>query len=223
MCRENGESKMDSLLQLAALLHQYNAIGSQIAQIVGRPAQIGHVGEYIAAQVFDIRLEHAANAKGIDGYFRSGPLQGGSVNVKWYAKQENALDIVEALLPDYYLVLAGPPSTMMTSRGGQRPWLIHSVFLFAAVPLLEELRRQGVKLGVATSVRKAVWEATMIYPQSHNPLYVLSDGQRRQLALFEGMLSPEADGLPADLQTALAQMAAIRSSTMKTAVSGSPY
>jgi hypothetical protein len=34
----------------------------------------GHLGEWIAAQVFDIALEASAVAVGIDGRFRSGPL-----------------------------------------------------------------------------------------------------------------------------------------------------
>jgi hypothetical protein len=175
---------MDSLEQLATLIRQYNEIGDLIAKLIGRPAQIGHAGEYIASQIFDIRLEFAATTRAIDGYFASGPLNGRSVNVKWYAKQENLLDACVGLLPDYYLVLAGPPSPAATSRGGKRPWLIRSVFLFAGAALHEELVGHGVKVGIATSVRKAVWEAAMIYPHSHHPAYLLSDEQRWKLALF---------------------------------------
>jgi hypothetical protein len=175
---------MSSLPQLAALLRQYNEIGSQIAQLIGRPAQLGHVGEYIAAAIFDIRLEQSATNKAIDGHFTTGPLVGYSVNVKWYPKQENLLAVSVGLYPDYYLVLAGPPAPAVSSRGDHRPWRICSVFLFASPALGEELGRRGVKLGVATSVRKAVWDAAMIYPHNRNPSYALSDEQRRQLALF---------------------------------------
>ena len=44
--------------------------------IVGRPALIGHVGEYIASRVFGIALEHSAANKGYDGRFTDGPLAG---------------------------------------------------------------------------------------------------------------------------------------------------
>ena len=43
----------------------------------------GHLGEWIAAQVFDIELERSAY---IGGQFRTGPLQGQTVNMKWYLK-----------------------------------------------------------------------------------------------------------------------------------------
>jgi hypothetical protein len=175
---------MDSLEQLAILLRQYNAIGKEIASLIGRPAQIGHAGEFIAAQIFDIRLEHAANTKAIDGRFASGPLTGCSVNIKWYAMQENLLDVCLGVQPDYYLVMTGPPPSSLTSRGGQRPWLLQSVFLFASHQLLAELAQRGVKVSVATSVRKATWDAAMIYPHNNNPAYVLSELQRQQLALF---------------------------------------
>ena len=71
---------MNQLIELVALLRQYNQIGSQIAAIIGRPAQIGHIGEFIASQIFDIELEKIANAKAIDGRFRVGALAGKSVN-----------------------------------------------------------------------------------------------------------------------------------------------
>ena len=174
---------MDSLEQLAILLRQYNAIGREIATLICRPAQIGHAGEYIASQIFDIRLEHAANARAIDGCFASGPLGGCSANIKWYAMHENILDVCTGVQPDCYLVMTGPASSSLTSRGGQRPWLLHSVFLFSSLQLLQELGQRGVKVGVATSVRKATWEAAMIYPRNSNA-YVLTELQRQQLALF---------------------------------------
>jgi hypothetical protein len=42
----------------------------------------GHLGEWLAAQVFDIELEVTAAAAGIDGRFRSGPLPGRTVNIR---------------------------------------------------------------------------------------------------------------------------------------------
>jgi hypothetical protein len=78
------------LEELAVFIRRKNAIDAEIAAIVGRPAQMGHVGEYIAAQVFDILLEHSASTRSIDGYFATAPLAGRSVNIKWYGKQEGS-------------------------------------------------------------------------------------------------------------------------------------
>jgi hypothetical protein len=41
-----------------------------------------------------------------------------------------------------------------------------------------------VKIGIATSVRKHLWQAAMIYPEQVNPALILSEEQRVALALF---------------------------------------
>src|SRR5947209_19797410 len=99
---------MSDLADLAELLLRRNKLDEEIARTVGRPALIGHIGEYIAAKVFDITLENSAVNKGFDGRFCKGPLVGKSVNVKWYAKREGLLDIRLDAVPDFYLVLTGP-------------------------------------------------------------------------------------------------------------------
>jgi hypothetical protein len=45
--------------------------------------------------------------------------------------------------------------------------------------LLNELRGRGVKVGVATSVKKEDWEKAMIYPHPKNPDYKLSPEQNK--------------------------------------------
>ena len=83
----------------------------------------GHLGEWIAAKVFGSELGASAVAAGIDGRFRSGPLQGRTVNIKWYLKSEGMLETTESAALGYYLVLSGPPSAAVSSRGttGGRP------------------------------------------------------------------------------------------------------
>jgi hypothetical protein len=95
----------NELAQIARLLTERNAIDDTVAAIIDRPMTSGHLGEWIAAQIFDIALERSATTAAIDGRFRSGPLQGQTVNVKWYLKQEGLLDISESPALDYYLVL----------------------------------------------------------------------------------------------------------------------
>jgi hypothetical protein len=101
---------------VAELLRDRNAIDADLARIIGRPVTAGHLGEWIASVVFDIELESSASAKGIDGRFRSGPLQGNTVNIKWYMKHQGLLDTTEHAALDCYLVLAGPPSPAGSSR-----------------------------------------------------------------------------------------------------------
>lgn len=72
----------------AELLRDRNAIDADLARIIARPVTAGHLGEWIASVVFDIELESSASAKGIDGRFRTGPLHGRTVNVKWYMKHQ---------------------------------------------------------------------------------------------------------------------------------------
>ncbi len=61
----------------------------------------GHLGEWIAAQVFDIELEAPAVAAGTDGRFRAGPLPGRTVNVRRHLRREGLLDTTEPTALDY--------------------------------------------------------------------------------------------------------------------------
>ncbi len=145
----------------------------------------GHAGEWIASLVFDIKLLRSASAKAFDGRFESEPLKDKTVNVKWYLKREGILDLTEAPNLDYYLVLTGPKATAKDART-VRAWRIDAVYLFDAQQLLTDLRTRGAKIGVASGVREAQWQAAEIYPGATNGALVLSDEQRHQLALFGG-------------------------------------
>ena len=173
---------MRDLVELAKLIAEQNVIGRSISEIIGRSHSIGHAGEYIAGQIFDIELHAAGNAPGSDGRFRSGPLKGASVNVKWYARLET-LDINPKAVPDYYLVLAGPRA----SAGTQvhiRPWVIANVYLFPGPQLHDELKARGVKLGIGTSLLRSQWESGELYPKRTCKLYPLSPEQHDALGLF---------------------------------------
>ena len=176
--------RIDDLEQLADLIARRNELASGIAALVGRPAQIGHVGEYVASRIFGIALEESASQKALDGRFTSGNLLGRSVNIKWYAKQEGFLDLTPGALPDYYLVMTGPKAGPISSRWTTRPWVIDAVHLFDAQELVLELQARGGKIGVATSVRQELWRGAEIYPVSRNQRLVLSEEQREMLARF---------------------------------------
>src|SRR5215831_14715767 len=175
---------MDNLILLADLIKKRNTLETEIAKLIGRPAAIGHLGEYIASTIFNIALEESASRRAIDGRFRDGSVKGRSVNIKWYAMHEGLLDITPDLLPDYYLVLTGPRSLSMTSRGRARPWLIEAVYLFDSRSLNDELLARGVKRGVACSVAKPLWNQAEVYPNQKSTGLVLSRDQREQIMLF---------------------------------------
>jgi hypothetical protein len=170
--------------RIAELLRERNLIDEEIAAITDRPMTSGHLGEWIASEVFDVELEQSAVATAIDGRFRSGPLQGRTVNIKWYLKREGLLDTTESGRLDYYLVLTGPPSAAASSRDATRPWCIEAVFLFDARQLRAEQIQRGVKRGVASSVLKRQWLEAEIYPSTSNHLLPISHEQAQLLALF---------------------------------------
>ncbi|MEV0728028.1 hypothetical protein [Polymorphospora sp. NPDC050346] len=184
----------NALRAVAALLEERNAIDAEIARHIGRPMTAGHLGEWIAAQVFDIDLAAAANVRAIDGRFASGPLAGRTVNVKWYPRREGILDLTGAVHPDYYLVLAGPAAPAVTSRGGVRPWCVESVHLFDAPRLLADQRSRGVGTGTASSVPADRWAAAETYPRPADPVLAVHPGQAAVLRRFAP--PQDASGIP---------------------------
>lgn len=174
----------DDVRTIAGLLHERNAIDARIAAVIGRPMTSGHLGEWIAASVFDIELEYSAASAAVDGRFVSGPLQSRTVNVKWYLKRERLIDVTQSNILDYYLVLAGPAAPATGSRGSVRPWCLESVYLFGARTLLGELKERGVKIGVATSVLSAQWSAAEIYPAQRNKALIVQPEQHALLRQF---------------------------------------
>ena len=70
---------MSHLKQLASLLARRNTIDEEIAALIGRPASLGSVGEWIAQEIFKVKLAQNANTRCIDGCFTDGPLAGKTV------------------------------------------------------------------------------------------------------------------------------------------------
>lgn len=168
----------DELVRLAELIRVKNEADLAIAQLIGRPCERGNIGEFVAAKVFAIRLMTSGSHPGHDGIFQDGPLAGKTVNVKTYSRHESVLDI-GAHPCDYSLVLTGP-----RGQAPALPWVIDSVFLLNQEKLLAKLRTRGVKIGAATSVRKAEWEAARIFPPHPESPIQLSNRQLAWLTLF---------------------------------------
>lgn len=177
-------STMDKLRALSELVARRNAVSTEIAAILDRPAQLGHLGEFVASKLFDIQLEAPANNRGFDGRFSKGLLAGKTVDVKTYAKREGIIDLRVQDLPDYYLVLSGPRAPAASSRGKDRPWVIDGIHLFEARPLVNALLSRGVKVGVASSVSVEYWTKAELYPASTSELLPLSAEQRAWIERF---------------------------------------
>jgi hypothetical protein len=177
--RSLESAQLDSL---AGLLRARNSLDLEIARLIGRPASTGNLGEFIAARIFDIHLAASGVNPGHDGVFASGPMSGKSVNVKMYSQDDALLD-VSPHAADYYLVLRGPRPSAAT---GPRtlPFRIDAVYLFEMVALREWLFAAGVKVGIATSVRRGQWDRAQIYPVLPQSPVKLTSEQVELLELF---------------------------------------
>ena len=181
-----ASSTVTHLSRLGRLLKERNQVDKEIASIIGRPAHSGHIGDFVAATIFDIELIESASHEAIDGHFTRGPLAGKSVNIKKYSIDQSVLDMKPDSPPNFYLVLAGPRTPPQSSRGTTHPWVIESVFLFDGLALLRQLNEYGVKIGVATSVRRHLWDGAEIYPRPTNRTFQLTPAQRSMIRLFSG-------------------------------------
>ena len=56
---------MSQLEQLASLLAKRNAIDKEIAGLISRPALKGHVGEWIAQEIFGVKLARIRGSEGL--------------------------------------------------------------------------------------------------------------------------------------------------------------
>ena len=179
---------MDELKTLGELIKTKNGIESQISQIIGRPGLQGHMGEFIAGKIFDLELHEDATKRGNDGVFKSGQLAGKNVNIKWYAKRENSLDINSVDPAEYYMVLTGPKSSMGSSRGSDRPLVINHVFLFESEKLISQLKKRAVKIGITTSITQEQWNDAEIFPNQRNNLLLVTEKQKDLLGYFQQVI-----------------------------------
>ena len=173
------------LAALAELLRARHSIDDEIATLIDQTATSGNIGEVVAASIFDIELAVSGVNPGYDGHFRSGWLAGSTVNVKAYAERTGILDISPHPC-DWYLVLMGPPRASM-EKGRSLPFRIAGMYLFDIQAVKAVLTAAGLRIGVASSVRKVYWEAAEIYPNPAPEAVLIPDEIQRRLL---GMSAP---------------------------------
>jgi len=174
---------MNNLPRLAELLKARNTVEGNIANLIEQPVNIASVGDYIASVIFGITHTESAQ-KAIYDKFSYGPLAGHTVDVQWHTRREGDLSLRTDPPPDYYLVFAGPKAGSNSFHSLVNPWVIESVYLFDTRELLTALHERGVQIGTRTSVIGPLWERAEIYPVQQTSRLVLSEEQRRLLALF---------------------------------------
>ena len=176
--------KDKDLKWLAELVGEWHQHKPDIREIIGKRATLGNIGDFIGARIFDIALFDDADSNPIDGYFKSGPRIGKSVNIRMYSRNDYRLDVDPTTSPDHYLVFTGPETEEPLPRGSMLPWGVEGVFLFNARPLIAKLRREGKKLDDATSVREEDWDRARIYPRRGGAPLRLTDEQRAAIRWF---------------------------------------
>lgn len=179
---------MNDLTHLADLVRIRNTVKSSVSRIIGRPAETGHLTEYIASQIFDIELHGSAVHKASDGVFRfPSSLAGFSVNVKYRSTSSRRLNIENSSTlthhPHYYLAFRGPNVSKGPTNEKTLPLVIAAVYLFFSAELIPALVADG-GANVGPSVKSEYWAQAMLYPEQVNQALILTDAQRAALALF---------------------------------------
>ena len=156
----------NNLAELAELIGKRNEIEKRMSKIIDRPAEKGHIFEYIASQLFPIKLNESAAMGGDDGIFTDGDLNGKKVDIKYYAINEHSIDLNPKVDQDaYLLIFTGPYQPASSSKGKARPLSIDRIYLFNEKELCDQLVN-SVKIGVATSVKSEYWNGKEIYPEN---------------------------------------------------------
>jgi hypothetical protein len=161
-----ADVSVTNLAKLAELIKRRNEIDKRISEIIDRPAEKGHISEYIASQLFPIKLNKSRSKSGYDGIFTDGDLSGKKVDIKFYAKNEHSIDLNSKVDRDtYLLVFTGPYQPASSSKGKVRPFHIDKIYLFNEMELCDKLANR-VKIGTATSVKSEYWNGKEIYPEN---------------------------------------------------------
>lgn len=179
---------MEKLKELSSLIKHWNEIEAKISGLIKHPGTIENIGEYIAEQVFSIKLEKSKTQKGYDGRFTKGALKGRKVNIKIARERESYIDWRDDALPEYFLILTGPKRTSRKRAELGRPIRITNVYLFEVDSTRRILLSRGVSLPkgkrVQASVIGELWDKAEVYPHQVCMQLRVSPVQKAMLSLF---------------------------------------
>ena len=121
----------EELRPVASLIKLRNRVDREIAATIGRPAHPGHMGRFVAAAIFDIRLYKSATHRGL-----AGPVH--QPATRWHiGEHQEVTQLTRGVgrpagrTPDFFLVLTGaraaPASSRRISPGSPRvPFVFES-------------------------------------------------------------------------------------------------
>jgi hypothetical protein len=180
------EGARESVTAVARLVRERDVIDGEITRIINRPAVAGHLGEWLASELFDIDLEPPGSAEAFDGRFASGPLATGTVNIEWISRRDEQLDPDSSRAIDFHLVFTGTRALALTTKGLVRPVRINACYLFDARELEARQAARGATSCAAAGLRAEEWNAAEIFPDRNNPLLTIGPEAHGLLALFGG-------------------------------------
>lgn len=144
-------------------LRRRRSADEELSRVLGQPVEGRNLCELIAARAMDIELEPSDREVGLVGIFRSGPLAGSRVSLRFHRH----LEVLRPPKPeescDYHVVLLGPPDT-------SSPDLLDSMYLFDTASFARESQR-----GQAPEARKDGWREAEIFPRQGAPWQVVEE------------------------------------------------
>gem|GEM_PF-1480306 len=157
----------DELSDFADALRRRRAADDDLSRILGLPVERWNLCELVTARALDVEVELSSVEWGQVGVFRSGPLAGSRVSVRFYSAMEPLRPTAPEPPCDHHVAILGPPDTRF-------PELIHGIYLFEVAWIFEEMERSG---GLMAQVDEA-WDAFKVFPGSFSPWKVIQSEAR---------------------------------------------
>jgi hypothetical protein len=139
-------------------LRRRRTADEDLSRILGSPVERWNLCELVTARALDVEVELSSAEWGQVGVFRSGPLTGSRVSIKFYSAREYLCPTGPEPPCDYHVAIKGPPDTRL-------PELIHRIYLFEVAGLPEEMEGRGSSMAQVDDS----WDAFEIYPRSFSP------------------------------------------------------
>lgn len=152
----------DELSDFADALRRRRSADEELSRLLGHPVERWNLCELVAARALDLELARSDPKQGHLGTFRTGPLAGSRVNLRFYRVREPLRPPAPGWDCDYHVVLQGSPDA-------EEPETLQGVYLFDASSFLRELQRGGGR-------KKEAWKEAEVFPCRSSRWEVLGEG-----------------------------------------------